>query len=66
MKLFYNACVHSVISFSLICWYSNLAIKDKKNYLGRIVKTASKLTGIQSISLDNAHPVYAVVIWLSC
>ena len=51
MKLFYSAYIHSVISFSIICWYGNLAIKDK-NSLRRIVKTASKITGIQLESLD--------------
>ena len=51
MKLFYSAYIHSIITFSCICWYGNLAIKDK-NSLGRIVKTASKISGIQFESLD--------------
>ena len=51
MKLFYSAYIHSVISFSLICWYGNLSMKNK-NSLGRIVKIASKITGIQLESLE--------------
>lgn len=51
MKLFYSAYIHSVITFSCICWYGNLAIKDK-NSLWRIVKTASKISGIHFESLD--------------
>ena len=73
LKLFYCAYIHSVISFSLICWFGNLTVKDK-NSLGIIVKTASKITGIQleglncfynrqlfkktsHIRLDSAHPL---------
>merc|ERR1712121_123852 len=46
MKLFYSAYIHSVLSFSIICWYGNLSIKDR-NSLGKILKTASKIIGIR-------------------
>ena len=52
MKLFYSAFIESVISFSIICWYGNLNIKSK-NQLGRIVKTASKIAGVNFDSLDH-------------
>ena len=51
MKLFYSAYIESVISFSIICWYGNLCIKDK-NSLGKIVKVASKVIGTKLNSLD--------------
>ena len=73
MKLFYSAFIESVISFSIICWYGNLCIKDK-NSLGKIVRAASKITGVtfnsldhifatqmlkkaKSICVDNTHPL---------
>ena len=52
MKLFYSAFIESVISFSVICWYGNLCTKDK-NSLGRIVKTSSKIAGVNFSSLDQ-------------
>ena len=74
MKLFYSAYIESVISFSIICWYGNLCVRDK-NSLGRIVKVASKVSGTQmnnlgqifdrqvlskalSIRSDAAHPLF--------
>ena len=73
MKLFYSAFIESIISFSIICWYGNLNLKDK-NQLNRIVKTASKIAGVsfssldqvfqsqvlkkaKSIRMDNSHPL---------
>ena len=75
MKLFYSAYIESVISFSIICWYGNLCVKDK-NSLGKIVKAASKVIGTnmnslgllfnrqvlkkaKSIRSDAAHPLNA-------
>ena len=52
MRLFYSAFIESIISFSIICWYGNLNIKDK-NHLGRIVRTASKIAGVNFSSLDH-------------
>ena len=75
MKLFYCAYIETVISFSIICWYGNLCVKDK-NSLGKIVKVASKIIGTNmsslgllfnkqvlnkamSIRADAAHPLNA-------
>ncbi len=52
MKMFYCSYIESVISFSVICWYGNLCIRDK-NSLGQIVKVASKVAGIQFDSQDQ-------------
>ena len=52
MKMFYSSYIHSVISFSIVCWFGNLSIKDK-NTLGKIVKTASKIIGTQMESLES-------------
>ena len=49
--MFYCSFIESVISFSIICWYGNLNVKDK-NHLKRIVKTASKIIGVKLNSLD--------------
>ena len=52
MKLFYSAYIESIISFSIICWYGNLCIRDK-NSLGKNVKVASKVIGTQMNSLEH-------------
>ncbi|CAJ1066412.1 gastrula zinc finger protein XlCGF28.1-like%2C partial [Xyrichtys novacula] len=74
MKMFYSAFIESVISFCVICWYGNLAIKNK-NSLGSIVRVASKVAGVKfrsldvifkeqvlkkakSIRTDNTHPLH--------
>ena len=75
MILFYRAFVESVISFSIICWYGNLGIKQK-NALNGIVRGASKIVGekFSCLSLiydrqvlmkascireDSSHPLYS-------
>ena len=51
MRMFYCSFIESVISFSIICWFGNLNVKDKNN-LKRIVTTASKICGVKFNSLD--------------
>ncbi len=46
MKMFYNSFIESVTSFSIMCWYGNLAIKNK-NSLRSIVRVASKVVGVE-------------------
>ncbi len=52
MTLFYRAFIESVISYSIICWYGNLGIKDK-NSLAKTVKEANKIVGVQFSSLND-------------
>ncbi len=52
MKMFYSSFIESIISFSIICWYGNLANKDK-NSLSRIVRVAPKVAGGKFSSLDE-------------
>ena len=44
MRLFYKSYIESVLSFSIICWYGNLNVKDKA-VLAKIVKVSGKIIG---------------------
>ena len=54
LSLFYKSYIESVISFSFICWYQNLSVKNKTS-LDRIVSLSSKLIGIPQRSLSTFH-----------
>ena len=54
MKMFYSAFIESAITFSIMCWYGNLSVKTKNSLL-RIVKTASRITGVQ---FNNPESIY--------
>ena len=56
LKLFYKSFIESVLSFSFICWYRNLSLKNK-NSLERIVSLCSKLIGERqrSLGIFNDH-----------
>ena len=73
MILFYRAFIESVISFSVICWFGNLGVRQK-NALNGVVRGASKVVGVQfrclthiydeqvlkkasSIRVDSSHPL---------
>ena len=43
LPMFYNSCIQSVLTFSLICWFGNVSQKDK-NKLQRVVNISSKIT----------------------
>lgn len=60
MTLFYRAFIESVISFSIICWYGNLGIKDK-NALVRITKAARKIVGAQFSSLNHIFVKHVLI-----
>ncbi len=74
MCMFYRSYIESLLSFSLLCWFNYLNVKNK-NCLERIVNQGSKITGskqmtmaqlyhrqvlgkAQSILLDDFHPMY--------
>ena len=48
---FYRAVIESVLTFSIIVWYGNATVADRRR-LDRVVKTASKIIGIKLDSLD--------------
>ena len=43
---FYQTFIESLLTFSFICWFNGLSVKDKKS-LSNIVKVCSKITGTQ-------------------
>ena len=44
LTIFYCAFIESILSFCLVCWFSNLSLK-KKNSLKQIVRWSSRLIG---------------------
>lgn len=54
LTMFYRCFIESVISFSLVSWFSNLSLKNK-NSLNQIVRWASKLIGQPQLNLE---PLY--------
>ena len=45
LTLFYKSFIGSVLSFSFICWFHSLGVKNR-NSLQRIVRIASKITAV--------------------
>lgn len=73
MSLFYRSFIESVVTFSLICWYGSISVKQK-NSLSRLIKVSSSITGfrqkgleelyysqmlrkVESILVDSSHPL---------
>ena len=55
MRAFYDCVVHSVLTFSMICWYGSLTLAQKKS-LFRLESIASYITGENCRgSLNNAY-----------
>ncbi len=54
MSLFYKSYTESILTFSIICRYSNLSVKAK-NALSRIVKVSSKLLGTEQSSHTDLY-----------
>jgi len=54
LKSFYNSFVESILSFSFICWFSSLSIKNK-NRLQGIVNMCSKIMGVPLWSLTSCY-----------
>lgn len=75
MRMFYSCFIESVFTFSFICWFGALSLKNKK-HLQRIVHTCGKIAGgtftdlqdiyraqilkkARQISFDPSHPLWA-------
>ncbi|KAF7648010.1 hypothetical protein LDENG_00163040, partial [Lucifuga dentata] len=54
IKMFYSCFIESVLTFSLICWYGSLNLKNRCK-LGNIVKVCSKLVGTDLTNLSQIH-----------
>ena len=52
MNLFYKSFIESILTFSFICWFRNLTIKQKKS-LERITSLSSKIIGDEQRSLGR-------------
>ncbi len=54
MKMFYSCFIESVLTFSFICWYGLLSLKNK-NRLQGIVRVCSKIAGINLNDLTDVY-----------
>ncbi len=50
--MFYQTFIESILTFSFICWFGGLSVKDK-NSLFSIVKVCSKIIGVQQRDLNS-------------
>ena len=51
---FYRCFIESVLTFSFLCWYGNLAVKSK-NVLNRVVNVCGKVVGVRQESLNELY-----------
>ena len=51
---FYKCFIESVLTFSNICWFGNLSVKNK-NVLNRIVNVCSKVVGVKQEGLNELY-----------
>lgn len=75
MCMFYRSYIESFLSFSLLCWFNSLNVKNK-NRIERMVNQGNKITGrkqmamaqlshrqvlgkAENILLDDSHPLYS-------
>ena len=54
LTMFYRCFIESVLSFSLVSWFSNLPLKNK-NSLNQIVRWASRLIGEPQLNLETLY-----------
>ena len=52
LQTVYQSFIESLLTFSFICWYNGLSVRDK-NSLNNIVKVCSKIIGSQQRSLHS-------------
>lgn len=74
MILFYRSFIESIITFSFVCWFQSLRVKER-NLLNKVVSVSSKIIGLpqetlqdlyekqlfkkaNSILTDFSHPLY--------
>lgn len=49
---FYHCFIESLLTFSFVCWFNGLSVKDK-NSLASIIKVCSKVIGVQLDDLSS-------------
>ena len=54
LQLFHRALVETVLTFSIICWFSQLIIRDRTK-LQRVIFRSSKTAGTEFPPLDHIH-----------
>lgn len=54
MSMFYRSYVESLLSFSLMCWFNSLNVKNKRS-LEIIVNQGSKITGRKQMSVAQLY-----------
>lgn len=59
LRNFYQSFIESLLTFSFLCWFNSLSVKDK-NSLSSIVNTSSKIIGTQLNSLSALFNKQAV------
>ena len=50
----YKTCVESLLTFSFICWFGSLTVRDK-NVLDGVVRDCSKVVGKRQASLEELY-----------
>ncbi len=55
--VFYHSFIGSLLTFSFICWYNGLSVKDR-NSLCHIVNVCSKIIGVQQKDLHSLWEVW--------
>ena len=54
LRTFYRSFIESVLTFSFICWFGNLTVKNK-NVLDRVVNVCGKIVGERQDSLKELY-----------
>ena len=54
LKLFYSSTVQSVITYSFLCWWNSLGVKQKSK-LQKIQKKAIRIIGCDLLNLNDLH-----------
>ncbi len=54
MCMFYRSYIESLLSFSLLCWFNSLKVKNKNGF-ERIVNQGSKITGSKQMSMTQLY-----------
>lgn len=59
LRTFYQSFIESLLTFSFICWFGGLSVKDKK-CLNDIIRVCSKITGVQLKDLCSLWKIRVV------
>jgi gmma-aminobutyric acid receptor subunit gamma len=54
LQNFYRCCIESILTFSFVCWFGSLTVKNK-NALNRVVNVCSKIVGVRLTGLNELY-----------